>query len=220
MRFGETNVLTNLTFSVSEGSSLAIIGPNGAGKSVLLRSLLGSIPFDGTVEWAPGTRVGYVPQKLDIERGLPLTGNDLLRARLALAPESDVSIAHALDIVGLPSAAGDKLIGTFSGGQFQRLLIGFALLGKPTVLLLDEPTSGVDQPGQEQINALLHRLQHEQRLTILFISHDLSVVYSYSDDVLCLSRTKPCFGPPKQTLTPQVLEDLYGTPLRYHVHEP
>ena len=84
--------------------------------------------------------------------------NDLLRARLALARESESSIADALDTVGLSSPAGDNLIGTFSGGQFQRLLIAFALFGKPTVLLLDEPTAGVDQPGQEQINALLHRL--------------------------------------------------------------
>ena len=213
-------MLTNLTFSVSEGSSLAIIGPNGAGKSVLLKTLLGSIPFEGTVRWAPGTRIGHVPQRLDIERDLPLTGHDLLRARLALARESESGVADALDTVGLSSTAGNNLIGTFSGGQFQRLLIAFALLGKPTVLLLVEPTAGVDQPGQEQINTLLHRLQHERRLTILFVSHDLSVVYSHSDDVLCLSRTKPCFGPPKQILTPEVLGDLCGAPVRYHVHEP
>jgi len=94
--FGATQVLKDLTFSVPVGSILAIIGPNGAGKSVLLRALLGSIPSRGTIRWAPDTRIGYVPQKLDIERDLPMTGNDLLRARVALAHASSASIPETL----------------------------------------------------------------------------------------------------------------------------
>ncbi len=106
-----------------------------------------------------------------------------------------------------------------SGGQFQRLLIAFALIGQPNVLLLDEPTAGVDEPGQEQINRLLHRLQQEQRLTILFISHDLSGVYQYADQVLCLGRKRPYIGAPRQILTPDLLEEVYGMPLGYHIHD-
>jgi len=119
-------------------------------------ALLGSIPSEGVIRWAPGTRVGYVPQKLDLERDLPMTGTDLLRARLTLAGHSGFAIAQTFDLVGLSKQTGDQLIGTYSGGQFQQLLIAFALLGEPTVLLLDEPTASVDEAGQEQLNDLMH----------------------------------------------------------------
>jgi zinc transport system ATP-binding protein len=216
--FGKTQVLKNLTFSVRSGMSLAIIGPNGAGKSVLLRALLGSIPFEGSIRWASGARIGYVPQKLDLERDLPMTGIDLLRARVALARASESSISRALEAVGLAGTTAGRLIGTYSGGQFQRLLIAFALLGSPTVLMLDEPTAGVDEPGQEQLNVLIQRVQHEQNLTVLFISHDFSAVYREADCVLCLGHAQAFFGPPRDILTPAILEEAYGMPLRYHLH--
>jgi zinc transport system ATP-binding protein len=217
--FGGTDVLANVSFSVSRASSLAIIGPNGSGKTVLLRALLGSIPYQGSVRWALETRLGYVPQKLDLERDIPMTGHDFLNARLALARGSNLGTADALDVVGLSADVAEQAIGTMSGGQFQRLLIAFALIGQPNVLLLDEPTAGVDESGQEQINRLLHRLQQDQRLTILFISHDLSVVYQYADQVLCLSRKRPYVGAPRQILTPDVLEEIYGMRLGYHIHD-
>jgi len=219
VRFGARQVIRDLAFTVAQGTSLAIIGPNGVGKSVLLRALLGSIPSDGVIRWAPGTRVGYVPQKLDLERDLPMTGNDLLRARLTLAGHSGFAIAQTFDLVGLSKQTGDQLIGTYSGGQFQRLLIAFALLGEPTVLLLDEPTASVDEAGQEQLNDLMHRVQSERKLTVLFISHDLSVVYGYADIVLCIGHQQVYLGPPKAILTPETLQEVYGMPVRYHVHE-
>jgi zinc transport system ATP-binding protein len=218
--FGATRVLKNLTFSVESGTSLAIIGPNGAGKTVLTRALLGAIPSEGEIRWAPGARIGYVPQKLDIERDLPMTGVDLLRARLALAHESEARIPSTLDVVGLGAATASRLIGTYSGGQFQRLLIAFALLGNPNVLMLDEPTAGVDEPGQEQLNVLIHRVQQAQNLTVLFISHDFSVVYREADRVLCLGHEHAFFGPPRDILTPEILQEAYGMPLRYHIHAP
>jgi zinc transport system ATP-binding protein len=217
--FGANPVLHDLTFSVPAGATLAIIGPNGAGKSVLLRALLGSIPSEGLIRWAPGARIGYVPQKLDIERDLPMTGNDLLRARVALSRNSSVSIAETFDVVGITPATADKLVGTYSGGQFQRLLIAFALLGKPTVLMLDEATAGVDEPGQEQLTLLIRRIQRENNLTVLFISHDLSVVFKYADRVLCLGHAMTCIGPPREILTPETLQEVYGMPVSYHVHD-
>lgn len=176
VRFGSIEVLRNLTFSVSHGSALAIIGPNGVGKSVLLRTLVGSVPYSGTIRWAPGTRIGYVPQKLDLDRDIPMTGNDFARARLALTGESNASTSRTFELVGLSPQAAEQRIGTMSGGQFQRLLIAFALIGRPTTLMLDEPTAGIDEPGQEQLGELLQHLQQEQALTSLSISHDLSVV--------------------------------------------
>ncbi len=220
MRFGTTQVLKHLSFSIPAGTSLAIIGPNGVGKSVLLRALLGALPSEGSIRWAASARIGYVPQKLDLERDLPITGNDLLRARLALAGDSQVRLAEAFDLVGISADTASRLIGTYSGGQFQRLLIAFALLGNPNVLLLDEPTAGVDDPGQEQLDLLVRRLHDQQRLTVMFISHDLSVVSSDADLVLCLGHHQVFFGPPKEILTPEVLQQAYGMPVRYHIHEP
>jgi zinc transport system ATP-binding protein len=222
VRFDRTVVLDDLSFHVERGTSLAILGPNASGKTVLFRALIGAIPFEGSVRWAPGTRIGYVPQKLDLERDIPVTGMDFLRARAALAPGSlggDANIQRTLALVGVTSEAAVQPIGTLSGGQFQRLLVAFALVGNPNVLLLDEPTAGVDAPGQERLNELVRRLQAEQGLTVLFISHELSVVYRYAGNVLCLSREGVCVGPPRAVLTPDRLQDMYGTQVDYHVHD-
>lgn len=131
VRIGETPVLHDLSFSVPQGTSLAVIGPNGSGKTVLFRALIGAIPFEGIIRWAPGVRIGYVPQKLDIARDVPITGLDFLGARAALGGSSHPPIADVLNLVGLSSAASDQSIGAMSGGQFQRLLVAFALVGNP-----------------------------------------------------------------------------------------
>jgi zinc transport system ATP-binding protein len=219
VRFGRHTVLRDLSFRVARGTSLAILGPNAAGKTVLFRTLVGAIPFEGSVTWAEGTRIGYVPQKLDLERDVPMTGLDFLRARAALAGAPADAVAHVLASVGVSQDAARTRIGTLSGGQFQRLLVAFALVGDPTVLLLDEPTAGVDEPGQERLNALVRRLQVEKGLTVLFVSHEISVVDRYADNVLCLSRSRVCLGPPRTLLTPDLLNEMYETPVDYHVHE-
>ncbi|HVT46461.1 MAG TPA: metal ABC transporter ATP-binding protein [Vicinamibacterales bacterium] len=217
--FDTTPVLDHISFSLPAGASLAVIGPNGAGKTVLFRALLGAVPHTGTVRWAPGVRIGYVPQKLDIERDIPITGRDFLTARLAVdrAAVERPDIAAVLRLVGLSEDTSRKPIGTISGGQFQRLLVAFALLGNPTVLLLDEPTAGIDQPGEERLNAMLHRLQEERGLTILLISHELTIVHAYATHVLCLGSGPAFFGPPS-ILTPDLLANLYREPVSVHAH--
>ena len=219
IRFGSISVLRDLTFHVPAGTTLAILGPNGAGKTVLFKALIGAIRYEGDVQWKPGTRIGYVPQKLDLERDVPITGVDFLRARAALARQPDANIPRMLALVGVPTEIAQRPIGVLSGGQFQRLLVAFALVGNPNVLLLDEPTAGVDEPGQEQLNELVRRLQQDQGLTVVFISHELSVVYRYATNVLCLSRPQACMGPPRTILTPDLLHEMYGTPVDYHVHD-
>lgn len=219
VRLGNRDVIRGVTFSLPQASCLAVIGPNGSGKTVLLRALIGALPHTGRIAWAADTVFGYVPQKLDIERDLPLNGGDFLGARAALAGTSGAMQAEALRSVGLAQEVLSTPIGSMSGGQFQRLLMAFALLGRPNVLLLDEPAAGVDAPGQEQLNEVIHSLQRTHGMTVLLVSHDLSVVYQYADYVLCLARDDACFGPPRTVLTPETLRQVYGQPLRFHVHE-
>ena len=219
VRFGQSVILKDLSFEVTAGTSLAIIGPNGAGKTVLFRALIGAIAYEGAVRWAPDVRLGYVPQKLDIERDVPITGFDFLQARVRVGRVDIGAASSAARAVGLSIDAWKTPIGELSGGQFQRLLVAFALLGDPTVLLLDEPTAGVDEPGQEQLNELVHRLQHERGLTVLLISHELTVVSKYATQVLCLGRGTAHMGPPAAMLTPDSLREIYGNPVAFHSHD-
>lgn len=219
VHFGALEVFRSLSFAVPRGSSLAVIGPNGSGKTVLFKALIGSIPSKGRIRWAPGVRLGYVPQKLDIERDLPVSGRDLLRAKAAVSKSSQEAVITALELVEFDALALSVPIGAMSGGQFQRLLLAFALIGEPNVLLLDEPAAGIDEPGQEKLNTMIQRLQEEKRVTVLLISHDLSVVYRYATAVLCLSRTHTWFGAPQTVLNPEMLQQLYGAPTRFLIHD-
>lgn len=219
IRLGPVTILKNVSFRVSRGESVAVIGPNGSGKTVLFRALIGSIPSEGTLKWAPGIGFGYVPQKVDLARDLPITGFDFLRARAASGQSTDAALTPAITAVGLTGELCRQSVGSLSGGQFQRLLIAFALMGEPDVLLLDEPTASVDEPGQERLNEIIERLQAERRLTVLLISHDLSVVHQHATHVLCLSGGTAHFGEPRTILTPDLLHEVYGTPVAFHVHE-
>lgn len=214
--FGATRVLDHLDLRVLRGDSLAVIGPNGSGKTVLFQALVGSLPFEGRIRWAPHTRIGYVPQRLDLERDLPITGLDLLAAKRRVLRSSEDVVAIARK-VGL-DAELEKRIGLFSGGQFQRLLVALALVGKPDVLLLDELTAGVDVTGQERLPELVRRLQRDEGLTVLAISHDLSIVSRAATHVLCLARAHAWYGAPSEVLTAETLQAAYGTDQGLHVH--
>lgn len=216
--FGDVPVLRDLSFEVERGTIVAVIGPSGCGKTVLFRTLVGSLPHAGSFRWATGTRIGYVPQKLDIARDLPITGRELATAKAAVSGASPDDAGRALELVNLPPAVVARPIGALSGGQFQRLLLAAALIGRPTVLLFDEPTSGVDEPGEERLYQMIHRVQRSEGLTLLFISHELNIVYRYATNVLCLGQEARCFGPPEEILTPERIQQVYGEPLSYHHH--
>jgi zinc transport system ATP-binding protein len=211
--------IESVDFSLDAGESLAVIGPNGAGKSVLIRTLLGMIkPTSGTLEWAPGARIGYVPQKIDADRHLPINFSNLLTAKAAVLKLSRADVDSIIKTVGLDEKIMKTPVGHLSGGQFQRALVAFALLGKPNVLILDEPTASIDKPGEEQIYELIHRLQDEYQMTIILVSHDLSFVFRYATKVLCLNKSGVCFGTPDVALTPEILHKLYGGPTKFYHH--
>lgn len=215
-------ILQDVSFTLKQGEAFAVIGPNGAGKTVLFRSLLGLLPYTGRVEWRPDVKIGYVPQRFAIDRSAPISTLEffLLQSSSFWRPSVDFTsrLDQELKQMGLDPSILRRPLGELSGGQTQRILIASALLEKPSVLLLDEPTAAVDAGFEETVYALLHRIQMERGTALLLISHDLSVVYRYAQRVLCLDKSVVCQGAPVDALNPQALAALYGESSFYH-HE-
>jgi zinc transport system ATP-binding protein len=215
-------VLQNVSFRLKQGEALAVIGPNGAGKTVLFRALLGLVPHGGQVQWDPAVKIGYVPQRFSVDRSAPISAMEffLLQSPNFWRPSAAFSkqLNEELKLMGLDGRVLGKGLGELSGGETQRVLIASALLQKPNVLLLDEPTAAVDAGFEETVYALLHRVQMERGTALLLISHDLSVVYRYAQRVLCLNKSVVCQGAPVDALNPQALATLYGEASFYH-HE-
>lgn len=218
-------ILKNVNFEVQPDEILAVIGPNGAGKTVLFRALLNLIPYTGEVNWQTGVKIGYVPQKLSINSDLPLTTLEFFKFKERNLTE----IKSALFSVGfqkephpghLMNHVLKQKIGLLSGGELQRILIAWALLGHPQILLFDEPTSGIDISAEETIYSLLHKLRTENHLAVMLISHELEIVSRYADNVLCLNKKTVCFGSPQTALKPQNLEKIFGPEIGiYHHHD-
>lgn len=222
VEFDGNKVISGLSFEVKKGEVMALIGPNGAGKTVLFRALLGLVPYSGKITWQNGVQVGYVPQRFLVERDMPLSAREFLSYKVS----NQKRIAEVLKWVGfgihdehhLVHHLLNRPLGVLSGGELQKVLIAFALLGNPEVLLFDEPTTGIDLGGEETIYNLLRRLKNERDLTIIFISHDIHVVYQYANNVLCLNKEKICFGPPHEALSKEELKKLYGTEVGIYEH--
>lgn len=215
-------VLTDVSLSVQPGEIVTILGPNGSGKSTLLRALLGIVPASkGCVTQRPGLVVGYVPQRLAVDRTMPMT----VRRFLSLPQRvGDADAAAALIRVGLPEVAGRQMA-DLSGGQFQRVLLARALLSKPDILILDEPTQGLDQPGEAAFYRLIEEVRRETGVAVLMVSHDLHVVMAASDRVICLNGHICCEGTPRVVSTAPEYRALFGLgtqgalALYQHVHD-
>jgi len=170
------------------------------------------------VNWVEGTRLGYVPQKIDVDKHLPMNLLDLFHAKGQIIPLTEEELHRTIEDVGLPRASLTTPIGHLSGGQFQKALIVFALLGKPTVILFDEPTASIDVSGEDQVYELLHHIQDKYNVSTIVVSHDMNFVYRYASKVLCLNRRGLCFGTPADALTPEILQKLYGGGHKYYHH--
>ena len=223
VEFDNHTILSDVCFEVGRDDTLAIIGPNGAGKSVLFRALLGLVPYKGTITWSSDAKIGYVPQKLVVGKDLPLTVNEFLHFK----EKDQTKIHEAIESVGFMKKAQHlhndirvlkTRLGDLSGGELQRVLIAYALLDDPNVLLFDEPTAGVDIAGEETVYSLIHKLQADDDLTIIFISHELQVVNQYANSVLCLNKEKICFGPPSTAIDSKSLAKMYGEDAHLYQH--
>jgi len=202
-------ILDNVNFKIKKGVTLAIVGPNGAGKTTLFRALLNLIPYSGKIEWNGRVKIGYVPQILSV-RDIPISVKEFL----SFKNESESDMRSVLASVGLDSqAVMGKSLGALSGGQLRRVLIAWAIVDKPNVLLFDEPTSGVDLDSEEAIYGMLRRLTEQNKITLLLISHDLHIVREYSDYALALNKCVVFFGESKEVMNPATQKLIYGEPI-------
>lgn len=207
VRLGGEEVLNGVSLAVQPGEIVTILGPNGSGKSTLLRALLGILPLaGGQVTRAPGLRIGYVPQRLAIDPSLPMTVRRFLSLPVRVA---DDRAAAALARVGVPEV-GQRQMAELSGGQFQRVLLARALLADPQLLILDEPTQGLDQPGEAAFYRLIEEVRAETGVAVLMVSHDLHVVMAASDRVICLNHHVCCEGTPRVVSSAPEYRALFG----------
>lgn len=207
-------IIKNLSFEVKRGDVLTILGPNGAGKTVLLKTLLGIFPYYGKISWKKGVKIGYVPQRVPFFKIIPLSVEEFFSLKTKKRDE----LKFFLNQVKIKENYLKKRIAELSSGEFQRILIVWALLERPTVLLFDEPTVGVDILAKSSIYSLLKELKEKMDLTILLVTHDLSVVYKFSNYVICLNKISLCQGIPKNILTPAKLAKLYGEQVSFYSH--
>ncbi|MBI3671176.1 metal ABC transporter ATP-binding protein [Candidatus Azambacteria bacterium] len=219
-----TPVVSNISFSLDEGRSLALLGPNGAGKSTIFKAILGLIAYKGEINWIKKPSIGFVPQRFDFDKNIPMTVMEfmLLHADVKFGfwfPKKEIleDIEKSLNYVNAKKHLNRK-IGDLSSGEFQRVLIARALFGKPNVMLFDEPTADIDVEGEMTIYPLLKKLSKELSFTLVLISHDLNVVYDFADEVICLNKKMMCVGAPKVVLTPDQLNQLYGEGVGFYVH--
>lgn len=197
-------ILENINFRISKGTTLAIVGPNGAGKSMLFKSLLNLVPHTGEIKWDEKVKIGYVPQIVSV-KDVPISVKEFLSYQHG----ADVEGALASVKLDVPNIINKSLI-VLSGGELRRVLIAFAIVDKPDVLLLDEPTVGVDTGSEESIFAMLSNLKKQTNITMLLITHDIHLVEEYTDELLGLNKCMTFFGDSQHISEPALQQRIYG----------
>ena len=204
--YGARTALSDVSLRIEPNEIVTIVGPNGSGKTTLLRAIIGAVkPSVGSIVQASNLKIGYVPQKLHIDDTLPITVSRFLKLPGGLADVDDV-----LKQAGVPELEKEQL-SQLSGGQFQRVLLARALIGKPDLLLLDEATQGLDQRGSASFYQQIETVRQATGCAVLMISHELHVVMSASDRVICLNGHVCCEGAPASVASAPEYRALFGT---------
>lgn len=207
VKYGSKFVLKNMNLSLNAGEIVTIVGPNGSGKTTLFKAIIGTVPISkGTIEVKPNLRIGYVPQQLKIDQTLPITVERFLKL-------SNINFEKSQDKTELILGSKDLLdvqINSLSGGEMQRVLLARALINDPQILLLDEATRGLDQPGVAAFYRKIENIRKSTNCAILMISHDLHVVMSSSDRVICVNGHICCQGTPEIVATSPEYQALFG----------
>ncbi len=224
--FEEVQVLKDINFSIKRGEIAAIIGPNGSGKTTLLKNIIGlykpssgTILIDGLAPKKVLKRIAYIPQRFDFDRSVPITVYEFMSLeRCNKKNHSCSNIPKRLEDLGLKSFEKRKL-GELSGGQFQRLMIARVLLHEKELLILDEPSTGIDLSGGETIYDLIKQLNSKNKTTCLMVSHELNIVNKYADKVICLNKELLCLGKPLDLINSENLSKLYGANSALYNHK-
>ncbi|MGB0756882.1 MAG: metal ABC transporter ATP-binding protein [Patescibacteria group bacterium] len=216
------SILNKISFSLKEGDFAAIIGPNGAGKTILIKAILGLIPYTGDVVYNSEsiakslTNIGYVPQRFIFDKNFPITVKELLQLRAT--PQNKERIMKSLQEVEMDHKV-NALLGELSGGQLQRVLIAQSLINDPDLLILDEPTTGIDMEGEKDFYEIIKHQHEKHNVTILMISHEINMVHTYANKVICLNKDLRCFGKPTEAINSKVMKELYGNDFEYRLHD-
>lgn len=217
-------ILENVNFCLEEGEFLGVIGPNGAGKTTLLKAILGLVPYEGEVKIFGESvkkhldKISYVPQRFEFDKSIPITVEEFLNLTHYKLGHKEKE--HILKETGVFSYIKKKL-SEISGGQLQRVLITKALIDKPKLLLMDEPITGIDIEGEKKFVEILKHLNQEHKISVILVSHELSIIYNLAQKILCLNKKMFCFGDVKSSLTIETLKAVYGEEYQYrpHTHE-
>ena len=221
VRYDGQVVLKDLSLDIQKGEIVAVIGPNGSGKTTFIRAILGLVPYQGVVQingkpiQSSLTKIGYVPQTFSFDRSIPMTVGEFLA--LSYKKVKPRKLKHALLEVDMRRYEHHQ-IGSLSGGQFQRVLIARSILNDPFILVLDEAISEIDTAGEKSFYDIISHLNKVHETTVILISHEIQMIYKFADHIICLNRELICHGKPKDAITKEVLERLYGQDIRFQEH--
>jgi zinc transport system ATP-binding protein len=197
-------LLEHISFNAKKGTTLAVLGPNGAGKTILFKTLLNLVPHSGEIDWKEKVKIGYVPQYVAVS-DIPMSVREFLSMGKNVDAEKSLRKVRLND-----SNILNKRLGVLSGGQLRRVLIAWALNDNPNVLLLDEPTTGVDMDSEEPIYLLLNEIKKTQKITIFLITHNIHIVQEYADDLLAINKCLTFCGPSEEIAKPDIQRQIYG----------